>query len=303
MTQEEERRFQAAKSSVFQQKYLGATLPVPPRRDKEGGAGGIFPSETEKAPDGTGGIGTLSEKSVHAVLKAYYAPDARMREISIAGCVADIYTGTEILEIQSRDFARLRPKLERFLPICPVTVVYPVASRKKVFWIDPESGELSGGRISPAKGTVYHIFPELYRLKPDLRDPRLHFRVALLEVEEYRLLDDPGKNRKKGSVRYDRIPVDFLGELRLDSLQDYRNMIPDRLPDPFTNAEFAGAAGIPRKLSQTALYLLRYLELLERVGKRGNAYLYRISGGKGKGAADDGPDAGGKNTAANGEAL
>ena len=36
------------------------------------------------------GIGTLSEKTVHAILKNYYAPDARTPEMPIGGCVAEI---------------------------------------------------------------------------------------------------------------------------------------------------------------------------------------------------------------------
>mgnify|MGYP000479610337 FL=1 len=36
------------------------------------------------------GIGTLSEKTVHAVLKNYYAPDTDMHEIPIENFVADI---------------------------------------------------------------------------------------------------------------------------------------------------------------------------------------------------------------------
>ena len=43
------------------------------------------------------GIGTLSEKTVHAVLKNYYAPDTDMHEIPIENFVADIFTGTEII--------------------------------------------------------------------------------------------------------------------------------------------------------------------------------------------------------------
>ena len=41
------------------------------------------------------GIGTLSEKTVHAVLKNYYAPDTDMHEIPIENFVADIFTGRE----------------------------------------------------------------------------------------------------------------------------------------------------------------------------------------------------------------
>ena len=46
------------------------------------------------------GIGTLSEKTVHAVLKNYYAPDETQHEIPVEGCVADIFNGKEIIEIQ-----------------------------------------------------------------------------------------------------------------------------------------------------------------------------------------------------------
>ena len=56
------------------------------------------------------GIGTLSEKTLHAVLKHYYAPDEDMHEIPIENYVADIYTGTEIIEIQTRAMNRMRKK-------------------------------------------------------------------------------------------------------------------------------------------------------------------------------------------------
>ena len=37
------------------------------------------------------GIGTLSEKTVHAILKNYYEPDEDYHEIPVNGYVADIY--------------------------------------------------------------------------------------------------------------------------------------------------------------------------------------------------------------------
>ena len=39
------------------------------------------------------GIGTLSEKTVHAVLKYYYEPDSSHHEIPLEKSVADIFTG------------------------------------------------------------------------------------------------------------------------------------------------------------------------------------------------------------------
>ena len=63
------------------------------------------------------GIGTLSEKTVHAILKNYYEPDEDHQEIPIENYVADIYTDGEIIEIQTAQFNRMREKLHAFLPL------------------------------------------------------------------------------------------------------------------------------------------------------------------------------------------
>ena len=98
------------------------------------------------------GIGTLSEKTVHAILKNYYEPDEDRQEIPIENYVADIFAGGEIIEIQTRQFDKLRGKLSAFLPLYPVTIVYPIPREKWLIWIDQETGELSGKRKSPLKG-------------------------------------------------------------------------------------------------------------------------------------------------------
>ena len=221
------------------------------------------------------GIGTLSEKTVHAVLKEYYAPDPAMQEVPVAGCVADICTGSEIVEIQTRGFHRLRPKLERFLPLFPVTVVYPIPLQKTVHWVDPQTGEISGGRKSPLKGSPYLAFPELYRIKPFLKDPNLRIRLPFLNMEEYKLLDGWSRDKKRGSSRYDRIPVSLEYEVEFACPRDYLRLIPYDLKEPFTSAQFAKAVRIRRELSGTVLNVLAFLGAAEVVGKEGRAYLYR----------------------------
>ena len=69
------------------------------------------------------GIGTLSEKTLHIILKNYYEPDIDKQEIPIEGYVADIFTGSEIVEIQTGQFNRMREKLKAFLPLYPVPQV------------------------------------------------------------------------------------------------------------------------------------------------------------------------------------
>ena len=222
------------------------------------------------------GIGTLSEKTVHAILKNYYEPDEDKQEIPIENYVADIYSDGAILEIQTRQFNKLRDKLSAFLPLYTVTVVYPIPREKWLIWIDEESGELSKKRKSPAKGNPYVAFKELYKIKMFLKDPNIRFKLVLLDMEEYRLLNGWSKDKKKGSSRYDRIPTRLVEEIDITCIQDYMQFVPIDLEEPFTTKDFAKSAHIPVKLAQTVLNILLYLQIVKRVGKRGNSYEYEV---------------------------
>lgn len=222
------------------------------------------------------GIGTLSEKTVHAVLKNYYAPDTHMHEIPIANFVADIFTGSEIIEIQTRSFNNMRRKLAAFLPEYPVTIVYPIPREKWLSWIDEETGETSLKRKSPKKGNPYQAFIELYKIRPFLQNENLRFRLDLIDMEEYRLLNGWSRDRKKGSDRFDRIPLNFVEEVCIDQRADYMQFIPHEILEPFTAKEFAKCARIPVRLAQTVLLILHDLKIVERTGKQGKSYLYCV---------------------------
>lgn len=222
------------------------------------------------------GIGTLSEKTVHAVLKNYYAPDTDMHEIPIENYVADIYTGSEIIEIQTRSFNAMRKKLDTFLPLYPVTIVYPIPHIKWLSWINEETGETSPKRKSPKHGNPYQAFIEMYKIRQYLPDGNLHFRLALIDMEEYRLLNGWSHDKKKGSDRYDRIPLRYVQEVCIDRREDYMQFIPYDIPEYFTAKDFAKYAKIPVKLAQTVLLILTDLALVERIGKEGRSYLYQV---------------------------
>lgn len=220
------------------------------------------------------GIGTLCEKTVHAILKNYYEPDEDKQEIPIEGYIADIYSGGEIVEIQTRQFNKMRGKLEAFLPLYPVTIVYPIPRQKWIIWIDEESGELSKKRKSPVKGNVYMAFPELYKIKMFLKNPNLRLRFVLLDMEEYKLLNGWSRDKKKGSTRYDRIPTSLAEEVEITRIEDYMQFVPYELAQEFTSEDFAKAAGIPLSLAQTVLNILYDLGTVIRIGKKGRKYLY-----------------------------
>lgn len=220
------------------------------------------------------GIGTLGERTLHAVLKAYCEPMDDRREIKIGRYVADIIGEDGIIEIQTRDFNVLRKKLEAFLSCTDVTVVYPIAAVKRLRWIDAETGEVTGNRKSPKTGGIIDAVPELYKIKPFLTNPHLRFRFMLLELTEYRYLNGWSKDKKKGSSRCDRIPERLLGEVCIDRPADYAAFLPEELPSPFTSKDYAKAIKRNVKTAQTALNVLSGVGSVRRVGKKGNLILY-----------------------------
>ena len=225
------------------------------------------------------GIGMQKEKTLHAVLKAYEDPDEDHHEIPIESFIADIYcekTGT-ITEIQTANFGYLREKLDAFLPLYHVTVVYPIPASKWITWIDPETGELEKRSRSPKKGSFYSAFRELYRISSYLDHPNLSIKLILLDMEEYRLRDGWSRDGKRGSHRYDRVPTRIVGETLITEPRDYMQFIPYELEEPFTAKELAESCGQKGKSFSTEALILRKMGVIEQVGKRGRSYLYRVA--------------------------
>ena len=157
-----------------------------------------------------GSIGLLGEKVLHAGLKLYFEPNPDFHEVKINGFVADICNAKGIIEIQTRNLGKLKRKLEVFLEQMPVTIVYPIAHTKYLCWVDEETGDVTGRRKSPKTGSTWDLFRELYQLRAFLTHPNFCVCAALIDLEEYRLLNGWSRDKKKGSTRYDRIPIQLV---------------------------------------------------------------------------------------------
>lgn len=220
------------------------------------------------------GIGTLGEKTVHAILKNYLVPDPSCHEKKVGSFYADILDENGIIEIQTRNFDKLRKKLEAFLELFPVTIVYPIPHTKWLRWINEETGEISAPRKSPKSGTPYMIFPELYKIKNYLLHPNLRLHIVLMDLEEYRLLNGWSRDRKKGSTRNDGIPLGLVNEVIIHNPYEYHKLIPDNLPETFTSKDYQRASKLRQKDAITALNILNHVGAVKRIGKKGRAYLY-----------------------------
>lgn len=219
------------------------------------------------------GIGTLHEKTMHAVLKKYFEPYSDNHETKIGDYVADIVGEHGIIEIQTGSFERLNKKLAAFLEYARTTVVYPVSVSNVICRID-ENGEIIR-RKSPVKGNVLTLFDELYKISAHLKNERLRICVMLLKTEEYRKVCSR-KQSRKGFMRLERVPTELVDEIYIDCPSGFAAFLPDNLTPPYTCAEYAAAMSIDQNTARLILYTFTKANIIRRCGKRGNAYLYAL---------------------------
>lgn len=221
------------------------------------------------------GIGTLQEKILHVILKRAYQEDDHNHEIKLNGYVVDIFTENNVIEIQTRQFNKLRNKLIALLPEYPVTIVYPIPYIKYLSWIDPLTGESTKQRKSPKQGTLYDSVNELYKIKMFLTHPGLSIHIVFIDLLEYRLLNGWSDDKKKGSWRNDRIPLQYRHTIELHNQLDYQQFLPIDLNETFTSKEFMKISKTSKRITQVTLNILQSVNVIEVIGKQGRLNLYQ----------------------------
>ncbi len=221
-------------------------------------------------------IGTENETSLHAALKHYIDPDPAHHEVPAAGHIADVLNDGGAYEIQTRGFYRLRAKVEHLLTLGPVTVVYPAAAEKRLFWIDPETGDCTEGRKSSKRCTRSSFWTELPALAEFLGNPRFAARILLLELDEYRMLDGRGASKKARATHVDRVLRGIRDDYTVRTPDDLLGLLPEGLPERFTSLDFSKAAHIPRASAQAALRVLYAHGLAGRESGERRGYTYKI---------------------------
>ncbi|MBO4868007.1 MAG: hypothetical protein J5582_15820 [Ruminococcus sp.] len=222
------------------------------------------------------GIGTLAEKTVHAVLKEYYGGGEENKEIPLGGFVADVVSEDGVIEIQTRALYRLERKLEALLPLCRVTVVYPIEDRKYLLDIDPDSGELVSRRLSPKRVKIWHGIAELYGIRKYLGNDNLTIRFPVLTVEETRIR---GAEKKRRADKIDKIPLEMTAEVVIRRKEDMAELLPVNLPDGFTAAEFAKLCRVNADTAGKCIRVLSVMGIITECGKQGRCKLWRKTEG------------------------
>ncbi len=236
-----------------------------------------FAKAYEKASSyGREGIGTLSEKLLHRMLKFYVEPDHEKHEIPVLGSVADVLRDGEIVEIQTHSFEKLIPKLKRFLPKYRLTVVHPLVESLYISYVDEESGELLKRRKSPKSDVVNRAACELYKIAEFIPDPNLSIRLLFLTFEDVRYKRDKKAWQKPSENIVERIPLSVTREITLSSPEDYRVFLPCSLSSTFFAKDIERLTGLDSRRAHNTLTLLSALGIVERGEKEGRAYLYKI---------------------------
>lgn len=228
----------------------------------------------DSRPQASNGIGTLQEKSLHAALKSWYARPGDRLEVPVDGYLVDIVRGEQLIEIQTRNFSALKPKIYTLVENYSVRLVHPIAIEKWIIRENSEVGGKVGRRRSPKHGQLDHLFLELVRFPQLMAHPNFTLEVLFTREEEVRVNDGRGAWRRKGWSIADRRLLEVVDHVILERPVDFAELIPQELEQPFTVRELARARRVPPYLASKMTYCLREMGLVEVVGKRRRAYLY-----------------------------
>ena len=218
----------------------------------------------------------MTEYSLHSEIKDWCRISGDELEVKVEDFVVDIFRGTLLVEIQTRNFSAVKKKLVKLLLNHQVRLVYPIAKLK---WITYESGtgQFVGRRKSPKKGKLLDLFYELVHTPSLIKDRNFSLEVLLIEEEELRCNDGRGSWRRRGASVKDRKLMQVFDRVIFEDSRDFLEFLPKELDGCFTNRVLALRLGIPVNLSQKITYCLRRMGVVSIAGKKGNELLFKIS--------------------------
>ena len=225
---------------------------------------------------GTSGIGSLNEKTLHKQLKDLYLENNCVQEHPVGTYYVDIKTPDRLIEIQTGAFSSQKKKLGNLLSSHRVLIVHPVPAEKYITTMESDGFTVKTRRKSPKKQDLRHAAGELIYIHHLLDHPNLELEILLTEEEEIRIDDGRGSWRRKGISLSDRILIRIRERKLFSNREDYLKLLPDGLPEKFTTADIHHSMKGTRRDALKLSYLLKKLELIECVEKRGNSQVFNI---------------------------
>jgi len=222
-----------------------------------------------------GAISSGRESSLHSAIKKWYFLEGDKLEARVDDFVVDIVRGDLLIEIQIANFSAIKPKLLRLLNDHKVRLVYPIPKEKWIIHKSTASGETYGRRRSPKKGRLYDLFSELIRIPSLFCNANFSLEVLMIEAEEMWCNDGRGSWRRKGASVEDRKLIRVFERRIFEHKTDFLKVLPEGLPDPFSNRNLAESLGIPVSQSRKMTYVLRKIGTITYIGKNRNQMLFK----------------------------
>ena len=219
------------------------------------------------------GIGLLNEKPLHASLKQWYARPGDRFEVAVGGFVIDIVRDDLLIEIQTRNFSAIKWKLNKLARSHRVRLIYPIVQEKLIV-----RGAVR--RKSPKRGRLEDLFWELVSIPQLLSNPNFSLEVLMIREEEVRRYEGKRRWRTRGWAIEGRRLLDVVDQRLFGASSDWLRFLPDGLGS-FTTMDLATQIETRRELAQKMAYCLRESRMIELIGRRGRANLYRVAAGDG----------------------
>ena len=219
------------------------------------------------------GIGLLNEKELHASLKQWYARPGDRLEVPVDGFVIDIVRDDLLIEIQTRNFASIKSKLNTLAHRHRVRLIYPIVQEKWIVRSATGNSKRPIRRKSPKKGRMEDLFWELVSIPQLLLNPNFSLEVLMIRGEEVRRYNE--RRVRKGWLIEGHRLLDVLDQRSFGHSTDWLRFLPEGL-ESFTTSDLASRINTRRELAQKMAYCLREAKMIELIGKRGRANLYRV---------------------------
>lgn len=167
-------------------------------------------------------IGTLNETTFHTDLKWLFSESNDQLEKKVGNYIVDIVRDDLLIEIQTKNFSKIRNKIENLIQKHKVKLVHPIIQDKWIVNLDTQLNKVIHRRKSPLHCSYINVFEELIRIPRMISHPNFSIEIVLVQIEEIREKSDRANWRRKGWMIYDKKllrvieskkfhnPIDFL---------------------------------------------------------------------------------------------
>lgn len=218
----------------------------------------------------------MTEQSLHTQLKAWYASEGDGVEVPLDDYIVDVVKDGLLIEIQTKSFSSIKKKLLELTKNHKVRLVHPLPYMKWIIRLNREGKEISKRR-SPKRGKVQEVFNQLVYIPKLMKNPNFELEVLLINSEEYLIDDGKGSWRRRRWSIHDRKLINIHENHLFKQPTDFLRLIPEDLPVEFSARDLAKLSKISPRVAQKMVYCLRNLDLIEVMGKKKRANIYRVA--------------------------